>query len=423
MVTSELLQFSKFSVNMKSSSPELLEKEGRSPSKSRRLIFPTVVSLSGINKAISEARLMLRAKVPTSLRRTVSCHLSLSRTPQPAYEMLMDNAGRELLKLSLECLENGNKVDLSSEGCGGVYFIHNNLGNPIAVFKPRNEEFMTAENPRGYVKSDAIVGKTEHAVNRGFIAGDGALKEAAAYLLDRRNGAFSGVPVTVIAELDIHGLGRKTQGSLQSFVNSKCSAEDIGTMRFDVAQVQKVGILDLRLFNTDRHAANILLTERRGEVCFDMTPIDHGYCLPSWKHLESATFEWLYWPQAKFPFSPTTLAYISSLNPEMDAILLRSLNADEDSITTMRICSHLLQVGAAAGLSLFGIACMMEREGDGSEKSDLEIAVEETAKLIPTAYRSNKKKVGDFLVPLIVQRFKEMVALRPQSKPRSVSCY
>lgn len=69
--------------------------------------------------------------------------------------------------------------------------------------------------------------------------------------------------------------------------------------------VHRIGILDIRLFNTDRHAGNILIKKvdhsektyprRLGESPFELIPIDHGFCLP--EALEPPYFEWQYWPQ------------------------------------------------------------------------------------------------------------------------------
>lgn len=64
---------------------------------------------------------------------------------------------------------------------------------------------------------------------------------------------------------------------------------------------------DIRLFNTDRHAGNMLvrslrdtgstvnLLARLGEPQYALVPIDHGFCLP--ETLEAPYFEWLHWPQ------------------------------------------------------------------------------------------------------------------------------
>jgi Phosphatidylinositol 3- and 4-kinase len=83
---------------------------------------------------------------------------------------------------------------------------------------------------------------------------------------------------------------------------------EMGASRFSVRDVQRIGILDVRLYNTDRHAGNILVRRPRSassgnltalarldEGQLELRPIDHGFCLP--EALEAAYFEWLHWPQ------------------------------------------------------------------------------------------------------------------------------
>lgn len=75
--------------------------------------------------------------------------------------------------------------------------------------------------------------------------------------------------------------------------------------RFSAEDVHRIGILDLRLFNTDRHSGNLLVnqTEDKNESHpwlarrVDLIPIDHGFCLP--EALEPPYFEWMHWPQVK----------------------------------------------------------------------------------------------------------------------------
>merc|ERR1711998_436094 len=99
-------------------------------------------------------------------------------------------------------------------------------------------------------------------------------------------------------------------------------------------EVHKIGVLDIRLVNNDRHFANILC--RSGDDGkLQLTPIDHGAVLPSCFHLDKARFEWMYWKQAKEPFSAATLAHIESLDPEKDAAFLRSMDVDEECVVSM----------------------------------------------------------------------------------------
>lgn len=79
-----------------------------------------------------------------------------------------------------------------------------------------------------------------------------------------------------------------------------------------VRDVQRIGILDIRLFNTDRHAGNMLVRRPRSPAsggsaakldgsmlldrqAYELIPIDHGFALP--EALEPPYFEWQHWPQ------------------------------------------------------------------------------------------------------------------------------
>ena len=73
------------------------------------------------------------------------------------------------------------------------------------------------------------------------------------------------------------------------------------------------GILDIRIWNTDRHAGNILVRRPRaaaasaaalsglgrlaGAQPVELVPIDHGFCLP--EALDPPYLEWLHWPAVR----------------------------------------------------------------------------------------------------------------------------
>ena len=98
-------------------------------------------------------------------------------------------------------------------------------------------------------------------------------------------------------------------GSLQEFIAHSGDSSERGASCFTTRDVHAIGILDLRLLNTDRHAGNLLCVQPpresesgamgalgrldRGKVA--LKPIDHGFCLP--EALEPPFFEWLHWPQ------------------------------------------------------------------------------------------------------------------------------
>lgn len=113
-------------------------------------------------------------------------------------------------------------------------------------------------------------------------------------------------------------------GSLQAFAEHKCDANELSPSVFSADNVHRIGILDIRLLNTDRHAGNLLVSvpaaagsDGTGSLSalssglrapYTLVPIDHGFALP--EALEGPYFEWMYWAQTSVPFSeevsPTT---------------------------------------------------------------------------------------------------------------------
>ena len=116
-------------------------------------------------------------------------------------------------------------------------------------------------------------------------------------LPDKENEAWSLQTVCILSEersSPFSSLGRISKAHKQYLL-----------LRFAVKDVHRIGILDLRLFNTDRHAGNMLVREVPTakktsantwlDSQLELIPIDHGFCLP--EALEPPYLEWLHWPQ------------------------------------------------------------------------------------------------------------------------------
>jgi hypothetical protein len=202
---------------------------------------------------------------------------------------------------------------------------------------------------------------------------------------------FAGVPPTMMVRCaheafhyapDSYDSVKKAKwGSLQQFVHAFSSCEEMGSASFDVEEVHKIAVLDMRLANTDRNGGNILVC-RDENNSLRLVPIDHGYCLP--EKFEDITFEWLYWSQAEIPFSESTTKYIAMMDADKDIALLRqagwSLRAPCKRV--FRVTTLLLKKGAAAGLTPFAIGSMMCRE-TLDKRSLLEEMVEEAEQKVP----------------------------------------
>jgi DNA-directed RNA polymerase subunit N (RpoN/RPB10) len=273
------------------------------------------------------------------------------------YEKIPEEAISNLIKTVREGLEI-HEPELCEEGINGTYFMKNKQGKRIAVFKPADEEGNTDNNPK---RSDENQGEF---VNNGILAGEGAQREVAAYLLDHEH--FSGVPRTTMVTLSHPSFRSSTEsngevtktGSLQEYIDNDGAAWDVGPAVFRVRDVHRIGILDLRIFNNDRHGGNILLN-KCPDGAFRLTPIDQGLSLSS--TLDHATFEWLNWPQAHIAFDDNTKRYIERINVDEDAQILANLGVRSECIRTMKISTTLLKKGAAAGLTLYEIGCMASR--------------------------------------------------------------
>ncbi|CAI6001937.1 unnamed protein product [Closterium sp. NIES-64] len=342
-------------------------------------------------------------------------------------------------------LRAGAQPVRASGGLGGAYIFRDSAQRNVAIVKPTDEEPLAPNNPNGYV--GRALGQP--GLKRSIRVGEAGLREVAAFLLD--HGGFAGVPATALV-LATHpafhvnaapagptmtprasgnagglssafsfgvgasgatasaavagargagvggggewgdggsgGNGGRRLCSLQRFEPHDFDASEHGTSRFPVAAVHRIGILDIRMFNTDRHSGNILVRQLsveerewrqsdpqlRVDEAVHLVPIDHGFCLP--ESLEPAYFEWLHWPQASLPFSPEELEYIAALDAERDVSLLRAHLPllREGCLRVLVIATTLLQRAAAAGMTLAGIGAMMSREVRGLEEqpSDLE---------------------------------------------------
>ncbi|CAI5957919.1 unnamed protein product, partial [Closterium sp. NIES-65] len=298
------------------------------------------------------------------------------------FRAMMRDVGTGLLE--------GHVPHLTSDGSGGTYLMSDASGaSTVAVFKPMDEEPLAVNCPRGMAPS--LDGE---GLKRGTRVGEGAFREVAAYLLDHPlnegdSEGYASVPPTTLVGCSasffprsdsprspLDDLEGKKVGSLQKFVQSFSNCEDMGPSRFPASEVHKIAVLDMRLANTDRNGANILVQRVDGPSGVKLIPIDHGYCIPD--KFEDCTFEWLYWPQSKVPFAEETLEYISKLDANKDIQILKesgwSLNPA--CIKVLQAATMLLKKGATVGKTPFEIGSMMVRD-DLDVPSLIESLVEE----------------------------------------------
>ncbi|KAL6969668.1 Phosphatidylinositol 4-kinase gamma 7 [Sarracenia purpurea var. burkii] len=305
-------------------------------------------------------------------------------------------AGTELVKEIVKAMKMGVEPIPVHSGLGGAYYFRNSRGENVAIVKPTDEEPFAPNNPKGFV------GKAlgQPGLKRSVRVGETGFREVAAYLLDYGN--FANVPPTALVKIT-HSIFNVNDGvsgskphnkklvskiaSFQQFIPHDFDASDHGTSSFPVASVHRIGILDIRIFNTDRHAGNLLVRKLEGVGRFDqveLIPIDHGLCLP--ESLEDPYFEWIHWPQSSIPFSEDELDYIENLDPIRDSEMLRSElpMIREACLRVLVLCTIFLKEAAASGLCLAEIGEMMSREFRGGEEepSELELVCIEAKKLV-----------------------------------------
>ncbi|KAI3817127.1 hypothetical protein L1987_10916 [Smallanthus sonchifolius] len=286
-------------------------------------------------------------------------------------------------------------------GLGGAYYFRNSGGESVAIVKPTDEEPFAPNNPKGFV------GKAlgQPGLKRSVRVGETGFREVAAYLLDYDH--FANVPPTALVKIthSIFNVNDSVSGnnnkkldrnkkhvfkiaSLQQFMPHDFDASDHGTSSFPVSAVHRIGILDIRIFNTDRHAGNLLVRKVNDDVKFgqqvELIPIDHGLCLP--ESLEDPYFEWIHWPQASIPFSEDELDYIESLDPSRDAEMLRNElpMIREACLRVLTLCTVFLKEAAGYGMCLAEIGEMMSREFRRGEEgpSELEVLCMEARRVV-----------------------------------------
>lgn len=276
-----------------------------------------------------------------------------------------------LMKITHQALQGlalGLAPVLAMDGTGGTYFFKDPSHRNVGCFKPQDEEPFGPNNPRG------LIGQLgQSGLRRGILSGEACERELAAYLLDKDH--FAGVPATSLVEsrhpvfnyAGSAGALHFKVGSLQEFVRHDDVASDLAPNQFSTHQVHKIVLLDMRLLNTDRNDANILVRKRRsattGHVEYELIPIDHGYCLPQFLEIGWCDWCWYNWPQLKKPLSREDRAYVLSLSAQEEADrLTKRIPLRRACRRNMIIASMVVQKGVRADLVLFEIARIMCRE-------------------------------------------------------------
>mgnify|MGYP003385865195 CR=1 FL=1 len=362
-------------------------------------------------------------------------------TLTPTKGVLIDDACKEMLRTVRLGLQRNRKPKITDEfeGSGGVYFLRSANGSNEAVFKPHDEEQGMPANPKDHV------GAGKEGLREHFQPGQGCLRELAAYIMDYQN--FCRVPATTLVHCEHQAfhyplpgsqVGKGDPypklGSLQRFIHGAELFEDLGQGLLSDVEVQKIALLDMRILNCDRNAANILVkftqvqeyhntsmenedgddhisflpsTESDDSIsasphsspliarkkisssgtssAYELYPIDHGYAMPSRLKIFEWDWAWLYYPQVDRAVAPEIITHIESLNiDDLMQKLEPQVPLSDDSIFLLRLAHYLIVHGVRAGLTLKDIAMTIARS-DEEVASKLELSVEEAEE---NAYRS-----------------------------------
>lgn len=304
---------------------------------------------------------------------------------------LLKNTQESLLYLNNKPLET-NKFDCS----GGVYFFSSPTSstsffsppfstsiNYISVFKPQDEEQGMPFNKKGYNKT---------SLRDSFKPGSGYLKEYAAYLIDCEDHFFKVPPTTIVYfqhnsfnYLNMVGEDEKKLknsslfpklGSLQKFIKSSFTYDEISESLLTSFEVQKIALFDMLILNSDRNSSNILVIKK--ENCktsdssftfkskssddkYELIPIDHGYCFPSRLFIEEIDWVWFNSAYLKEEIDKDLSDYFLSINFSNILDRLRKISFPKESLRLLKIMKIFLSIGIKKNFNLRELAEFIAR--------------------------------------------------------------
>lgn len=198
-------------------------------------------------------------------------------------------------------------------GVNGSYFLQNQQGERLWIFKPANEE--------------------KEGMMAGVPAGQGAKREHIACLLNHHMGY--GIPYT--AYVRIGG----QEGSAQRFVQNCKGIINLQTMpdkagilpRLTAASLQASLVFDMRFNNWDRHMGNLMFRLSADDL--NVVMIDHG-CILSTSVDDMPKFEQLSMPQMHAEMDHSLEVLFSEETERKDVEILRKHQIPEEAIARMK---------------------------------------------------------------------------------------
>jgi hypothetical protein len=187
-------------------------------------------------------------------------------------------------------------------GTGEVYEVVDEHTGQKAIFKPAVQILPEFRDGKAGADRGADGGSFQDGGgdNHPPINSQAHKREIAAYLLDHFG--FAGCLPTMEHVVSLNE--DPSSGMIQRYLEHDQTADEdewglreINKLR--PHEVHKIGILDVRMFNRDRHGGNCLLDTKSVAGETRLVPIDHELTLPSWQDLGEATFCWITWPQVR----------------------------------------------------------------------------------------------------------------------------
>lgn len=251
----------------------------------------------------------------------------------------------------VETVESSGALPVSiDEGQTGTVYVLEVGGEKIAVFKPESGERFsrsTLERGQGFVREEVV------------------------YLIDRFCGSHAKVPVTTKATVEVDG--KKLVGSVQAFVADVAGfIEDYAIPRdpdeandfLPKEAAEALALLDMHIFNMDRHSGNLLLLCKQRP--HGLGPIDHGCCLPPWWKLAEANFDaWITWSHLNTKPSEATRKLALQADGCLQTRLPQIVEAglEPDAVVTLTLCTRFVAVGVGElGIPCAQLAKLLLRE-------------------------------------------------------------
>lgn len=126
---------------------------------------------------------------------------------------------------------------------------------------------------------------------------------------------------------------------------------------------EALALLDMRVFNMDRHPGNLLLL---GPKPHCLGPIDHGCCLPPWWELSEAVFDaWDGWPHLACEPSAKAREIAKTAFDKLGVVCdhLKSVALEPGVIVTLQLCTLFVYIGVhELWLPVAKLAALMVRD-------------------------------------------------------------